>query len=196
MLKSAEKGTEKFFTTTPELNYRGGAFSFASPLPNVPPPLTPTPSSTPARPDGESTSESGPGTSTPTATNIDFNAERMTFAELAQKSPSKPRAKPTARSIRSAEQGEKVCARCKIQHESPEDDALGSLWVGCEGETNERECTYWVHACCLGFSKLTDENLIDVHWYCDDHNESKELIKTMKEKKREALKLQGKLRRR
>ena len=147
MLKSAEKGTEKFFTTTPELNYRGGAFSFASPLPNVPPPLTPTPSSTPARPDGESTSESGPGTSTPTATNIDFNAERMTFAELAQKSPSKPRAKPTARSIRSAQQGEK----CVLDAKSSMNRRKTMPWAVCgldvrEKPTRENARTGSMHA--------------------------------------------------
>ena len=78
---SAQKQTENYFTASPELTYRDGAFSFASPFPTAPPPPTPTEND-----DVDNLNKTPVDTPA-----IDFQTEKLNFAELAHKSPSKSR---------------------------------------------------------------------------------------------------------
>ena len=112
-----------------------------------------------------------------------------TVFELARASPSKPMAKPTARTLAR----DRVCAVCEIVYESKIDEELCGDWIGCEGLTKAKECNYWVHACCLGFVKSKDDDSIedklkDITFYCPQHNNVTKKIDEAKEKREMAKK--------
>lgn len=46
------------------------------------------------------------------------------------------------------------------------------VWVKCCYQSEGQSCTYWVHASCIGFPTLKQENVQMLDgWYCPEHTE-------------------------
>ena len=157
--RSREKKTESFWTTAMDLLYQSGSFSVPQ--------------------DDDDDNDDLASVEEPERT-----VDAISFYDLAQMSPSKPQNRPTARTIKE-KRNERVCRKCGIEFESEEDITINSPWIGCDGIQENLECTYWIHACCKGFTNASDSSFETLNWYCDDHNPSIPLIQKLKEKKKE-----------
>lgn len=46
------------------------------------------------------------------------------------------------------------------------------VWIKCCHQSDGQNCTYWVHASCIGFPTLKQENVQMLDgWYCPEHTE-------------------------
>ena len=106
----------------------------------------------------------------------------ISFQELAQKSPSKTHGKPTARSMAKEKRPDK-CGKCHFKSGSPEDVAIRSHWLCCDGLEENKRCSYWVHTSCVGFTNGRPSDFENMNWYSDAHNPIKLLVGILKEKK-------------
>ena len=110
----------------------------------------------------------------------------ISLLQLLRYSPSKTRmslGKPTAGSMAKKKVSDRLCRKCTFVYGSAEDQELRSLWLGCDGMDQYNECTYWIHACCIGFTDSRSEDFEDRVYYCDKHNPTKTIVQRLKEKK-------------
>ena len=101
--------------------------------------------------------------------------------DLARASPTKFRShKSSAREER--EKRDRFCSKCRVKHESVLDTKIDSPWLGCDGTDGGKDCTYWVHACCIGFTNARVEDFSEEkRFYCDEHNRVRQTIEQWKE---------------
>ena len=113
-------------------------------------------------------------------TEVEPPEEEPTVFDLARLSPAKGCSKPTARTARADR--EKSCAKCRVKHGSWVDLKIDSPWIGCDGVDKGEQCSYWAHACCMGFTNARDGDFCEEKkWFCDDHNKMKQTIENWKE---------------
>ena len=123
----------------------------------------------------------GVSSSTTANSTADIASPSPSFFELARMTPSKSFAKPTARAIK--QNRDKICcSHCKIIHDSREDKEVDSPWVGCDGIKDGRECTYWSHACYIGFVNARVADFQHMTYFCPEHNRHHTLIEKLKAK--------------
>ena len=72
--------------------------------------------------------------------------------------------------------GEQVCQLCS--------QTTNISWIGCDNQNqNGVECSYWVHAMCMGFPDVEDEIFENIIFQCPMHNRENEVAVNNKKKK-------------
>ena len=61
------------------------------------------------------------------------------------------------------------CAICKTKYNSKTDNEYGSPWIGCD----KKDCAYWIHAYCFGFTSAKEDTFEDIKFFCKKHNTRK-----------------------
>ena len=190
VMRSKEKGYEKFWTTDYDLVYTGSSFSFGSPC--YRPPTAVNPNDSASRDNVNANGNVMEDDEDSEDSDDMYEDETQSFIDLAKMSPSRPRGKPTARYLQKKKHDDAICAKCSIKEDSAEDLAIGSPWISCDGVEGNQKCTYSVHAVCIGFTNARESNFSklsgNLQWYCEKHNASKALIKDLQDKAKEAQK--------